>query len=94
MSGADFFSEMAFINYTIPAWQMTVYIIIISVCMLTSRRKLSLMTTYLFTYYWGFNLYWGQILVSGSEVPATATLYLLFGMAHAALTVVAFFHEE
>ncbi len=95
MNGTDFFSEIALINYTIPAWQMILYIIIISFCMLMSQqRKLPLMTTYLFTFYWGFNLYWGQTLASAGEVPASAKLYLLFGIAHVVLTLVAFFQKE
>jgi len=94
MNGTDFFSEMAFINYTIPAWQMVLYVIIISLCMLTDHRKLSLITTYLFTLYWGFNLYWGKIIASVGDVPATATMYILFGIAHVVLTLFAFFRKE
>ncbi|MFQ5683379.1 MAG: hypothetical protein ACE5HC_08925 [Candidatus Binatia bacterium] len=94
MGEVDTFSQMLFIRYAIPGWQMGLYILIISFCMLTYRHKLSLMATYLFTLYWGFNLYWGQFIAVLGHVPTAGTLYLLFGLVHVVLTLVAFFQEE
>lgn len=89
-----FFSQLAFIKLAIPAWQMAFYIIIISVFMLAERYKLCLITTYLFTLYWGFFLYWGDVMASFGSFPTIAAFYLLCGMLHVTLTLIAFFREE
>jgi len=50
-------AEIARIALCIPAWQIGIYIGINSVFMLVGERKLCLVTTYLFTFYWGFYVY-------------------------------------
>lgn len=77
----------------IPFWQMAIYVVIVSFCTLTNRRKLFLITTYLFTFYWGFFLYWGEFIATLDRIPTAAAWYLILGMIHIILTLIAFFQE-
>lgn len=77
---------------TVPAWQMGLYILLISIFMLARDHRLALITTYLFTLYWGYFLYFGDILDSFGSFPGT--IYIFFGLLHVAFTVVAFIQEK
>lgn len=94
MDEGSFFYQITDITLTIPAWQVALYVLIVSVFMLVGKNKLTLLTTYLFTLYWGFFLYWGDVMASLGSLPALATLYLLCGMLHVTLTLIAFFKED
>jgi len=90
-----FLPQIFFNDMTIPAWQMALFIVIISVFMLLRRHKLCLVTTYLFTFYWAFFLYWGEVVLSSfGELPYAAVLYLVFGTIHIVLTLIGLFQEE
>ena len=69
MDEGSIFYHIADINLTIPAWQVALYVIVTSVFMLAGRHKLNLLTTYLFTLYWGFFLYWGDVMASLGSLP-------------------------
>lgn len=94
MSQGDVIRQVAFLEVGIPYWQMALYIAIISLCVLTYRRKLSLIVTYLFTLYWSFFVYWGDFFASFGHVPSAAALFILFGTVHVVFTLVAFFQPE
>jgi hypothetical protein len=86
-------AQFPYFNLVIPAWQMGLYLAVISICMLSSSYRLSLLVTYVFTLYWGFFLYWGEILRNIGTFPVEATWFLLLGLLHVALTLTAFFKE-
>ena len=94
MDESSVFYHLSEITLTIPAWEVALYVLIVSVFMLAGKNKLTLLTTYLFTLYWGFFLYWGDVMASLGRVPTLATLYLLCAMLHVTLTLVAFFKED
>ena len=94
MDEGSVFYHIADITLTIPAWQVALYVLIISLFMLAGRHKLTLLTTYLFTLYWGFFLYWGDVMASLGSFPTLATLYLLCALLHVTLTLIAFFKED
>ncbi len=79
-------------DIVIPAWQMTLYVSIITIFMLVQDYKLSLITTYLFTLYWGFFLYFGDFF--GSVSSFAPTLFIVFGLIHVVLTLIAFWQER
>ncbi len=89
----DLLAQFSSVELVIPAWQMAFFIITISVSMLMRRVKLCLITIFLFTFYWGFLLYWGDILASFSKFPNVASLYLSSGTIYISLTLIAFFRE-
>jgi len=86
-------SQMLLIELVIPAWQMALFIVTISVFMLIQRIKLTLITTFLFTFYWAFFLYWGNVLASFAKFPFVAALYLVSGVIYIVLTLIAFYRE-
>jgi hypothetical protein len=75
----------------IPAWQLVLYISIVSIFMLVQDFKLTLITTYLFTLYWGFFVYFGDIVGSLSTFPPA--LFVILGLIHVVLTIIAFRQE-
>lgn len=94
MDEASFYSQLADITLAVPAWQMALYIVLISILMLADRLKLCLITTYLFTLYWGFFLYWAEAMANIGRLPTYSTIYLIGGIMHVTLTLVAFFRGE
>ena len=87
-------SQFPYFNLVIPAWQMGMYVGIISLCMLVHADKLSLIVTYLFTLYWGYFVIWGDVLQSiGGSSPVSGTWFLILGTVHVILTLITFFRE-
>ena len=86
-------SQMLLIELVIPAWQMALFIVTISVFMLIQRIKLTLIITFLFTFYWAFFLYWGDVLASFAKFPFVAAVYLVSGVIYTVLTLIAFYRE-
>jgi len=84
---------MLLIELVIPAWQMALFIVTISVFMLIQRIKLTLIITFLFTFYWAFFLYWGDVIASFAKFPLVAALYLVSGVIYVVLTLIAFYRE-
>ncbi len=85
--------ELGLINMAIPAWQMAFYIGLISFFMISRKTKLCLLTTYLFGLYWGYYLFGGDFLAAASGNTAVATVYICFGLALAAFSLMALFYE-
>ncbi len=83
----DLLTQFPSVELVIPAWQMVIYISLISIFMLARDFKLCLITTYLFTLYWGFFLYFGDFIGSLSTFPPA--LFAIFGLIHVVLTLIA-----
>ncbi len=88
-----FLSQIFLVDLTIPAWQMALFIVLSSFFMLLRRHKLCLVTTYLFVFYWGFFLYWGEVLSSFGQFPNAAALYVVCGIILLVLTSIALYQE-
>lgn len=93
MSEAAILSQIPFLELTIPVWEMAFFVLIITVCMLLEWHRVALLTSYVFTLYWGFFLYFGDVVSSFVAFPNMATLYILCGLLHVTLTLVAFLRE-
>ncbi len=75
----------------VPVWTVILYVTLSSILVLMRRIFLYLLTTFLFTVYWGFVLYWGGFL-SGVEAHTTAFAFYTFcGFAIACLAIIASF---
>ena len=94
MDEGSFFYHIPDITLNIPSWQVALYVLMISIFMVAGKHKLTLITTYLFTLYWSFFLYWGEAMASLGSLPTLATLYLLCALLHVTLTLIAFFKED
>ena len=81
-------------DVVILAWQMGLFVITLSILVLTKRTQLSLITTYLFTLYWGFYFYWGNYIASAGASTIPVLVYAFFGILQAALTAFAFYQES
>jgi len=79
-------------NQLIPIWQVFFFIAGLLPFLLMDRVKICLLITYLFTFYLGFMVQWGEYLSStGSMQPFV--LYSLSGVAIAVFFVATIFNE-
>jgi len=80
-------------NQLIPIWQVFFFIASLLPFLLWNRVKICLLITYLFTYYLGFMVQWGDYIAStGSMQPFV--LYSLSGVAIAVFFVATIFTEK
>ena len=85
--------SMGLFNQVVPIWQVFFYIITLLPFLLMQRVKICILLTYMFTYYLGFMVQWGDyIAAAGSMFPFV--LYALSGLAIAVFFVSTFFTEE
>ena len=94
MGEAEIFYQLGQVELVIPAWQMALYVSIISIFMLVRRVKVCLLSTYLFTLYLGFYLYWREFFSIARSSGLALSAYLICGMLTVALAMVALFQEE
>ena len=87
-------ADIAKIALCIPAWQIGIYIGLNSVFMLIQERKLCLVTTYLFTFYWGFYVYGNEFMVVAGGSKLALTLYIVCGILLVTFSLYAFFQEK
>jgi len=84
--------QLGVFNQLIPIWQIFVFIAGLLPFMLMNRVKICLLITYLFTFYLGFMVQWGDYLSSsGSMQPFV--LYSFSGLAIAVFFVATIFTE-
>jgi hypothetical protein len=85
--------SMGLFNQVVPIWQVFFFIASLLPFLLLQRVKICLLLTYMFTYYLGFMVQWGDYLASsGSMGPFV--LYALSGVSIAVFFVATFFTEE
>lgn len=93
MFDADTLLGLGIRSHVISIWPVFVYILIIMPLMLAQRATLSLLITFLFTYYWAFLFYWGDyIAATGSIAPFF--LYVVCGLAMLVLSIAASFYDR
>ncbi len=87
----DFFMSMEF---TIPATQIMLLLILSTIALLFGRVKLALMFNYVFTLYWGFicnqDMFYDFMLNANYYVYS----YLAFGLAIAFFALVGFLFQQ
>lgn len=85
--------KLGVFNQLIPIWQVFFFIASLLPFLLWNRVKICLLITYLFTYYLGFMVQWGDyISTTGSMQPFV--LYALSGFAIAVFFVSTIFTER
>ncbi len=91
MANSETLMTLGMSGNMVPVWTVILYITISSILVLMRRISLYLVTTHVFTVYWGFVLYWGGFL-SGMESHTTAfAVYTFCGLAIACLAIIASF---
>jgi uncharacterized membrane protein len=92
MFDIDHLLQLGVFNQLIPIWQVFFFIASLLPFLLLNRVKICLLITYLFTYYLGFMVQWGDYIAhSGSMQPFV--LYSLSGLAIAVFFVATIFTE-
>ena len=85
--------KLGVFNQLIPIWQVFFFIASLLPFLLWNRVKICLLITYLFTYYMGFMVQWGDyISTTGSMQPFV--VYALSGLAIAVFFVATIFTER
>jgi hypothetical protein len=93
MFDIDNLLKLGVFNQLIPIWQVFFFIASLLPFLLWDRVKICLLITYLFTYYLGFMVQWGDYLsTSGSMQPFV--LYSLSGLFIAVFFVATIFTES
>jgi hypothetical protein len=84
--------DLGVFNQLIPIWQSFFFVLSLLPFLLLNRVKICLLITYLFTYYLGFMVQWGDyISQAGSMEPFV--LYALSGLVIAIVFVATIFTE-
>jgi len=92
MFDIDNLMQLGVFNQLIPIWQVFFFIAGLLPFLLMDRVKICLLITYLFTFYLGFMVQWGDYLSStGSMQPFV--LYSLSGLAIAVFFVATIFTD-
>ncbi len=91
MTDSETYMALGMSGSMVPVWTVILYVTLSSILLLMRRISLYLLTTHVFTVYWGFVLYWGGLL-SGMQSPTAAfALYTFGGLAIACLAIIASF---
>ncbi len=91
MTDSETYMALGMSGSMVPVWTVILYVTLSSILVLMRRISLYLLTTHVFTVYWGFVLYWGGLL-SGLQSPTAAfALYTFCGLAIACLAIIASF---
>ncbi len=92
MFDLDNLLQLGVFNQLIPVWQVFFFITSLLPFLLWNRVKICLLITYLFTYYLGFMVQWGDYLsTSGTMQPFV--LYSFSGLAIAVFFVATIFSD-
>ena len=93
MFDIDHLLQLGVFNQLIPIWQVFFLIASLLPFLLLNRVKICLLITYLFTFYLGFMVQWGDYIASmGSMQPFV--IYSFSGLAIAVFFVATLFNES
>lgn len=83
----EFFSKT---TISIPLGQMVLFVIMVSVCMVTGKFKLGLLTTYIFVFYWGFIFNRAIFIDAAGNASMGLFVYAFFGLSMVVAALVGF----
>ncbi len=78
-------------NVMVPASQMFLYMLLVSLFLLFRRHHLCILTTFLFSFYWGFILNRELFVSRLGNVELFLVLYLICGFLVILMAVISFF---
>jgi len=94
MVSAETLLGLGITTQALPAWTVMLYVVLATILVLMRRIQVYLLTTHLFSLYWGFILYWAVFLSEGTTGTtnfAAFTVYTFCGLALASLAIIGFF---
>ena len=78
-------------NVMVPSSQMFLYIFLVSLFLLFRRHQLCILSTFLFSFYWGFILNRELFISRLGNVELFLFLYLICGFLVVLMAVISFF---
>ena len=82
------------VNLVIPAWEMALYICVMSLYMIWGKLRYCLLTTYFFALYLGYYLFAHDLLAAARGDSTAQSAYIGFGLLLLAFILTALFYEE
>ena len=82
------------VSLAIPAWQMAMFVGIMSVFLLFGRLQLCIVVTYVFVLYWGFLAYAPNFISAAGDNTLAFVVYIFCGLAIVVLAITAFFVKK
>jgi hypothetical protein len=93
MFDAEKLLQLGLFNQVVPVWQVFFFIVVLIPFLLLNRMKICLFLLYLFTFYLGFVVQWGDYLASaGAMLPFM--LYAFSGIFVSVVFVLLAFKDE
>ena len=86
--------KLLFFQLVIPTWQILLCVTLAASLMLAQKVKFAVISIYLFTLFWLYHLYRGDILAQLDGNPIVVAVYSVFGLAVGGLTLYAFFAPD
>jgi hypothetical protein len=83
--------DLGLTSLVLPAWPVMLYVVFMSLFVLMHKIRLCLLTSYLFTFYWGFSLHWSDLVIAGEGFTIAFIIYSVAGLAIAGLVIAASF---
>jgi len=68
------------VSLIIPAWQMGLFVGLISFLVFTGHLQFGLSVMYFYILYWGFLLHWPEFVGAAGGDPWALTLYISCGL--------------
>jgi hypothetical protein len=81
-------------NMVIPANQMFLYMVLVSLFLLFGRHHLCILTTFLFSFYWGFIFNKDLFISRLGNAELFMALYLICGFLVVVMAIISFFTKE
>jgi hypothetical protein len=91
MFDTEYLITLGLTGYLVPSWTVILYVTLTSILVLMRRIPLYLLTTHVFTVYWGFILYWGEYLSGASSYTTAFAIYTFSSLAVASLAISSYF---
>lgn len=93
MFSAERLLQLELFNQVVPMWQVFFFIAALVLFLLFNRVKTCLFLSYLFTFYLGFIVQWGDYLASAGAL-GPFVMYAMSGILVSILFVVLVFRDE
>jgi hypothetical protein len=80
-------------QFSVPLWEVVIFVLINSICLLMGRMKMGLLISYSFIFYWGFILNMNHFSSVLNETTWGMTIYAFAGFLMFLVALISFFIE-
>ena len=80
-------------DFSVPLWEVVVYVAFVSFCLLLGRFRLGLLGSYCFVFYWGFFSNMKSFINSFGEYTWGLPVYVFSGLSMFVIAIVGFFFQ-